>query len=440
MSGTTDGLTAIGSGALDANSTGSAEATAIGNNALGAATNAARAVAVGASALQFATGAQESVAIGARAGQFASNGTTQITSANSSIFIGYRAFPNGNTQSNQVVIGFEAIGDGSNTTVIGNTSTTSTRIPAGNLTLTNGNLILGTAGNGISFAATGDAGNVPARAAGGGITGTATNVADNDTVTLGADTYTFKATLTPADYEVKIGGTSADSMINLGRAINNSGGVPGTDYQVPSANASATAAYVNVSGIPYLQLTAITPGAAGNSITLNEASAQLTRTLFAGGADAVTNPATETLDDYEEGTWDPVYAPATGAFDAVAMRAYEARYIKVGRMVTLFGAINADIVVGSASGLLRITGLPYTPVTTVAAGDSTGTRYAGNVSYSRNFAGTRPNAVSAASNTTFLTLSNLGTGDTTETTTANIDQRPLGTRQYLVFRISYPAA
>ena len=66
------------------------------------------------------------VAVGRNAGSLINSGAN-CTNATNSIFIGFDARPAGNTEVNQVVIGYEGRGDGSNTTVIGNTSTTSTR-------------------------------------------------------------------------------------------------------------------------------------------------------------------------------------------------------------------------------------------------------------------------------------------------------------------------
>lgn len=53
---------------------------------------------------------------------------SNVTACNTSIFIGPNAGPNGNTQTNQIAIGNGAKGNGSNTTVIGNSATTNTEI------------------------------------------------------------------------------------------------------------------------------------------------------------------------------------------------------------------------------------------------------------------------------------------------------------------------
>jgi len=59
-----------------------------------------------------------------------------LTAATNSIFIGYLTRASGNNQTNQIVIGDQALGLGSNTTVIGNSSTTLFK-PYGNLILGN---------------------------------------------------------------------------------------------------------------------------------------------------------------------------------------------------------------------------------------------------------------------------------------------------------------
>jgi hypothetical protein len=61
---------------------------------------------------------------GTNAGRFLADGTTALTIANDSVFIGAGTRANANNQTNQIVIGITAIGLGSNTTVLGNTSTT----------------------------------------------------------------------------------------------------------------------------------------------------------------------------------------------------------------------------------------------------------------------------------------------------------------------------
>jgi hypothetical protein len=70
--------------------------------------------------------------------------------------------------------------------------------------------------------------------------------------------------------------------------------------------------------------------------------------------------ASTTLDDYEEGTWTPTFAPYTGSFAALTMDVVHARYVKVGNLVYLEAYIRTDNVdTTGASGSLKITGLPF---------------------------------------------------------------------------------
>lgn len=104
-------------------------------------------------------------------------------------------------------------------------------------------------------------------------TGTLTaagNVANNDTVTIGTQTYTFKTALTPAANEILIGATALDSLTNLARAINGGAG-SGTLYGA----GTAVNAYVTATEASPLVATAKVAGVTGNSIPTTEVSANL---------------------------------------------------------------------------------------------------------------------------------------------------------------------
>lgn len=78
---------------------------------------------------------------------------------------------------------------------------------------------------------------------------------------------------------------------------------------------------------------------------------------------ATTHPAgmtSELLDDYEVGTWSPVYEPATGTFTTMTMDIVTAKYVKIGDLVILNALIRTDeVTVGTASGQLFVSGLPF---------------------------------------------------------------------------------
>lgn len=69
----------------------------------------------------------------------------------------------------------------------------------------------------------------------------------------------------------------------------------------------------------------------------------------------------ELFDDYEEGTFTPSYSAATGTFTTLDYTTQQGYYTKVGNVVTFFVYIQtSNVNVGSASGELKIDGLPYT--------------------------------------------------------------------------------
>jgi hypothetical protein len=145
---------AVGQAAGQSINDASQSMTILGSFAMQNATgNASSVTAVGFYAGLGLTTSTNTVMVGSSAGRLIASGSAASSQTNS-VFIGRDARPGADTQTNQVVIGDSARGNGSNTTTLGNSSTTGTFIPAGNLTLSNGNLILGTSGNGIDFSAT----------------------------------------------------------------------------------------------------------------------------------------------------------------------------------------------------------------------------------------------------------------------------------------------
>ena len=114
--------TALGSNALYYNTIGIAN-TAIGYAALNYNTTGSYNTAIGVGALYANTTGIANTAIGNTAGRFTSASAANATSANS-VYLGYdtRSLASGDT--NEIVIGASAIGNGSNTATLGNTSVT----------------------------------------------------------------------------------------------------------------------------------------------------------------------------------------------------------------------------------------------------------------------------------------------------------------------------
>ena len=77
------------------------------------------------SMLRNTTGARNT-AIGQRAGTYAGSGTANNQTSSNSIYLGYQTRASASGATNEVVIGYDALGLGNNTVVLGNTSITKT--------------------------------------------------------------------------------------------------------------------------------------------------------------------------------------------------------------------------------------------------------------------------------------------------------------------------
>ncbi len=116
--------TAIGYSALFQNLIGDNN-TAIGATALND-NLANNNTAIGYSALKKNTTGYKQVALGYEAGTYIADGVTSNLTGDSSVYIGCNTKPLDDNQVNQIVIGHGAIGNGSNTTTLGNSNTVKT--------------------------------------------------------------------------------------------------------------------------------------------------------------------------------------------------------------------------------------------------------------------------------------------------------------------------
>jgi hypothetical protein len=91
----------------------------------------------------------------------------------------------------------------------------------------------------------------------------------------------------------------------------------------------------------------------------------------------ITFPATQsassdanTLDDYEEGTWTPVLqgSSTAGTYTYYTDRT-NGSYVKIGKMLTVFGVYRISTVTSAGTGDAKISGLPFTPVKVDTAWD-----------------------------------------------------------------------
>jgi hypothetical protein len=126
---------AIGLGGLQSNTNG-IDNTCIGVNALNVLNTGSSNTGIGNAAMSRLTSGNSNTAIGMNAGSRISGGVTSFTNGSNNVFIGQGAYPLADGNNNSIVIGQAAVGLGSNTTVIGNTSTVTSAIY--------GRLLLGT--------------------------------------------------------------------------------------------------------------------------------------------------------------------------------------------------------------------------------------------------------------------------------------------------------
>lgn len=131
-----------------------------------------------------------------------------------------------------------------------------------------------------------------AQAATGTITSNGTNVSDADTVTIGANTYTFKNTPTTAAGQVQIGASATKSMQNLIDAINNNTDNSGITYgALTIANPTEFAPSIADGGL-IVTVIARKGGVGGNSDALSKVAATLSVSAanLANGAAVSVNP------------------------------------------------------------------------------------------------------------------------------------------------------
>jgi hypothetical protein len=96
-----------------------------------------------------------------------------------------------------------------------------------------------------------------------------------------------------------------------------------------------------------------------NTLNIGTSATRFKDLYLSGGVYLGGTGSANKLDDYEEGTWTPVYygntTQPTITYDAVTT----GEYVKIGRLVHCQGRIRTDAVSGG-SGALNISGLPFT--------------------------------------------------------------------------------
>lgn len=131
-------------------------------------------------------------------------------------------------------------------------------------------------------------------------------------------------------------------------------------------------------------------------------------------ATAVAASDANTLDDYEEGSWTPVYTAST-TNPTMVYNAAEGRYTKVGRLVTCYFHMRTNTSsTGGGVGDLLVSGLPFTSANI----DVNAGRQSGAIGASSNFGSLNyPNGIIVNNNSTTAALQIIST--TASTTAVN---------------------
>lgn len=162
-------------------------------------------------------------------------------------------------------------------------------------------------------------------------------------------------------------GSSAQTVAvsgTLGMAVNAITKWTGAAFTASTLTDNGT----TITGASSIQLTGANSSLTGSFSGSFKGSGSFTGILDIStlGAGQIKFPATptlssdpNTLDDYEEGTWNPIYIPQTGGFGSVTF-VNDATYQKIGKKVYIQGYLyTSNLTIGTAAGNLYLSGLPF---------------------------------------------------------------------------------
>jgi hypothetical protein len=316
--------------------------------------------AFGSNSLQFNTTGSNNIAIGHFSGRSIADGVTANTITNNSVYIGALTRPLADNQTNQIVIGNQAIGLGSNTTVLGNTSTTHGRWY--------GSLLLGTTTNAASSILTMDSttqGFLPPR-----MTSTQRNAIASPATGL----IVYDTTLNDPFYFNGTAWTMLQDTITL-TTTGSSGAATlvGTTLNIPQYQAAGTYVTSVTASSPLASSGGTTP-----NITIQQASGSQNGflsstdwTTFNSKQNALTNPVT-----------------GTGTSGQVAY--WSSGSAITGESNLFWDATNDRLSIGTASANSKLTvnGSENTDIFTILAGNNSrlhiGTATSGTIAYLRS--------------------------------------------------------
>tara|TARA_Y100001938_G_scaffold145827_1_gene223392 strand:+ start:649 stop:1404 length:756 start_codon:yes stop_codon:yes gene_type:complete len=141
-----------------------------------------------------------------------------------------------------------------------------------------------------------------------------------------------------------------------------------TDFQIGGTAVSSTAAELNLldgsSDANSTVSKAVILNSSGNIALPNGKGID-----FAATANSSGTMSSELFDDYEEGTWTPVFRGSSGSAGSASTTNHHSSYTKIGRLViaNMYAAFSDK---GSWGGNLEIAGLPFTGASVTNLQDS----------------------------------------------------------------------
>ena len=405
----------VGTASMLTNSTGASN-TALGRSALRLNTTGSFNTVVGMDALRSNTTASENTAVGYQAGY---NNTT----GPGGTFLGYQAGYNATTGAYNCFVGLQSgisVTTGTRNTILGGYSGNN-----GGLDIrTASNFIVLSDGDGNArgvFNSSGDylIGATDATTSLGGNTLAASKMHLASNSQAGSNSTAFSAQKTALFIDSYSGGTNTENA-KSGLLINNYEGlasVPGVMARFYKERfPSAPVRVFEVNSVGNIGLGDTDASTSGNGIT------------FPATQNASSNG--NTLDDYEEGVWTPVY---TGNGVSPTYSEQTGRYIKIGQMVYISFRLVITASSGG-SGALRVAGLPFT---SSATGSNPGF-IALNFSYGWNTAETILTFIPSSGSTSLDAYTQYAANNSnTQTTVAAINA---GSTIYIIAGGCYQAA
>ena len=171
--------------------------------------------------------------------------------------------------------------------------------------------------------------------------------------TLNVDTLKADSNLRLQVASANVAFIDANGLTIVGNSLN----IGGVRIVVSSNNSISTSNVVGANILTTTGTTALGITANGQITTAN-APFILTGGQIKFPATQIASGDANTLDDYEEGTWTPTFVSSSGSITTYSSTG---NYIKIGRMVYLWGAILVTTK-GTASGYGNWGGAPFTSI------------------------------------------------------------------------------